>query len=82
MTEQRYLNSCMRLQQAGVIVCNWTVIAAALGKNRLAAVASLRNCPQKFESLTKGIDGSVQVSILAFNLDIGFVHSPRVDGWL
>ncbi|MEH2082785.1 MAG: hypothetical protein V7K89_23235 [Nostoc sp.] len=33
MTEQCYLNSCMQLQQAGAIVCNWTVIAAMLQRD-------------------------------------------------
>ncbi|MEH2252761.1 isochorismatase family protein [Nostoc sp.] len=27
------LTSCMRLQQAGAIICNWTVIAAMLQRN-------------------------------------------------
>src|SRR4051812_16561383 len=37
---------------------------------------------QEIDGLTSGVDRSVQVSLLAFHLDVGFIEAPAFVGWL
>ena len=53
----------------------------ALEKNRLAAAISRRLLKRKSKVRPCFIDGAIQVDPLAFDFDVGFIHTPGVADW-
>ena len=51
---------------------------AALEKNRLAAATSRRLLEEKVDGSALLIDGAIEVDPLAFDFDVGFVHTPGI----